>query len=166
MANPKSANQNWLSGGSTFEVPNRDHKMVISYHIMSYLVKLGVIFGGPQKIWATPSPHEFPSGFVFLQFLSDSGYSSSQDARRKLPWNLNMLPVGKGGTSTQTTTFGVPWMFVSVGDLPGSRGRTIYQIVSGISKVVSHHSFPSTQPSHIRFLSYPSINIINNKDSI
>lgn len=66
----------------------------------------------------------------------------------------------------QTTTFGVPWMFVSVGDLPGSRGRTIYQIVSGISKVVSHHSFPSTQPSHIRFLSYPSINIINNKDNI
>ena len=66
-----------------------------SYHIKSYLVKLGVILGRPQQIWATPSPHEFPSGFVFLQFLSDSGYFSSQDARRKLPWNLNMLPVGK-----------------------------------------------------------------------
>lgn len=67
MANPKSATQNWLPGGSTFEVPNRDHKMVISYHIMSYLVKLGVFLGGPpKKIEPHPAPTNFAVVFCFF----------------------------------------------------------------------------------------------------
>ena len=46
--------------------------------ITSYLLKLGVFFGGPKKILShTQPPHEFYSGF-FWQIRSDSGYSSSQ----------------------------------------------------------------------------------------